>query len=79
MSSALDAVEKLKLALLNMHDACQASEVREHEELIEKEKRSLAKDARFDALFRDLKYIEQGLQDIKDNQVEMYNGTGQEH
>ncbi|KAG5730033.1 hypothetical protein E4T56_gene17395 [Termitomyces sp. T112] len=68
-SSALEAAEKLKLFLLDLSKACQASEAQEHEAMLEHEQRFLAKEARFNDLFRDLTYIGEGIADIRANQV----------
>ncbi|KAG5341560.1 hypothetical protein C0989_009477 [Termitomyces sp. Mn162] len=64
-SSALEAAEKLKLFLLDLSKACQASEAQEHEAMLEHEQRFLAKEARFNDLFRDLTYIGEGIADIE--------------
>ncbi|KAH0586093.1 hypothetical protein H2248_007364 [Termitomyces sp. 'cryptogamus'] len=68
-SSALEAAEKLKFFLLDLSKACQASEAQEHEAMLEHEQRFLAKEARFNDLFRDLTYIGEGIADIRANQV----------
>lgn len=78
-TSALEATERLKLLLLNMRNACQAPDAKEHEEMVEREQRSMAKEARFNDLFRDLRYIEEGLEDIKANQLMTETETGKLH
>ncbi|KAG6868622.1 hypothetical protein C0993_000212 [Termitomyces sp. T159_Od127] len=78
-SSALEAIESLKLLLLNMRKDCQAPEAKEYEEMSEREQRSMAKEARFNDLFRDLQYIEEGLEDIKSNQLMADKETGKLH
>ncbi|KAG6903258.1 hypothetical protein C0995_000153 [Termitomyces sp. Mi166 len=78
-SSASNAIEKLKLLLLDMRKACQASEAKEHEAMLEREQRSMDKEARFNDFFRDLKYIEEGIQDIKANQLTTDTEAGKFH
>ncbi|KAG6832001.1 hypothetical protein H0H92_006036 [Tricholoma furcatifolium] len=79
MSSSLEAAEKLKLLLIQMRDTCRQSQAIEHEAIIEREQRSMAKDARLDDLFRDLKYVQDGIEDIKENQLTTGVETGKLH
>ncbi|KAG6869457.1 hypothetical protein C0992_003054, partial [Termitomyces sp. T32_za158] len=68
-SSAPQTIERLKLLLLKKRKACQAPKAKEHEDMMEREQRSTAKEARFNDLFRDFQYIEGGLENFKANQL----------
>ncbi|KAF8073623.1 cytochrome P450 [Lyophyllum atratum] len=62
------AAEQCKALLMEMREASSRRELAEHEAEVDKEQRSLAKSARLDDLFRDLKHIEEGLQDIREQE-----------
>ncbi|KAF5382532.1 hypothetical protein D9615_002800 [Tricholomella constricta] len=69
MSTAVtDAAEKCKALLLEMQEARRMRELAEREASeVEREQRSLAKSARLDALFRDLRHLEEGVDAIRES------------
>jgi len=67
MSTVIEAAEQCKALLLEMREACKKRELAAHEAEVDREQRSLKKSARMDDLFRDLKQIDEGMQDIREN------------
>ncbi|KAG6840801.1 hypothetical protein C0991_004273 [Blastosporella zonata] len=62
-----------------MRAARHLSEAKEHETIVEREQRSIANAARMNDLFRDLKYMEEGIENIKQNQLAAGPETGKSH
>ncbi|KAG5645486.1 hypothetical protein DXG03_006031 [Asterophora parasitica] len=63
-----EAAEKLETLLLEMKALRLQRELAEREAEVEKEQRSIAKEARWEAMFRDLTHIEEGVHTIKKSQ-----------